>query len=224
MDGALIEFLRVLLRNPEILLWERFWLERNKDLDRELYGLVKWCNADLEFGLNVWNRNHFNPFRKAQWPWAEQTLYADWVKPITYQHQSGLVYVKEMQDFHRSLLRDFTAQEFTPVMYKLLGLNEAPWDGLVQAGMDPDTYVFGQCADAVRGVQGQVPVYMGIGVDAPRTQADQAICTPDIVYRSVLATYRAGGKGVIFAPNYASMKLSNLDGAARALVELGLKG
>ncbi|MFM7174992.1 MAG: NAD(P)-dependent oxidoreductase [Caldilinea sp.] len=108
VDGALIEFLRVLLRNPEILIWERFWLERNKDLDRELYGQVKWCNADLEFGLNVWNRNHFNPLRKAQWPWLEQTRYADWVKPITYQHQSGQVYVKEMSDFHRSLLRDLT--------------------------------------------------------------------------------------------------------------------
>lgn len=223
VDGALIEFLRVLLRNPEILIWERFWLERNKDLDRELYGQVKWCNADLEFGLNVWNRNHFNPLRKAQWPWLEQTRYADWVKPITYQHQSGQVYVKEMSDFHRSLLRDLTPQEFTPIMYKLLGLNEAPWDQLVQTGMDPDTYVYGQCADAVRGVQGKVPVYMGIGVDAPRVQADQAVCTPDIVYRSVLATYRAGGQGVIFAPNYASMKLSNLDGARRALRELGVE-
>jgi hypothetical protein len=223
VDGALIEFLRVLLRNPESLIWERFWLERNKDLDRELYGQVKWCNANLEFGLNVWNRNHFNPLRKAQWPWLEQTRYADWVKPITYQHQSGQVYVKEMSDFHRSLLRDLTPQEVTPIMYKLLGLNEAPWDLLVQTGMDPDTYVYGQCADAVRGVQGKVPVYMGIGVDAPRVQADQAVCTPDIVYRSVLATYRAGGQGVIFAPNYASMKLSNLDGARRALRELGVE-
>jgi len=223
VDGALIEFLRVLLRNPEVLIWERFWLERNKDLDRELYGLVKWCNADLEFGLNVWNRNHFNPIRKAQWPWDEQTRYADWVKPITYQHQSGQVYVKEMSDFHKSFLRDLTPQEFTPIMYKLLGLNEAPWEQLTQAGMDPDTYVYGQCADAVRGVRGKVPVYMGIGVDAPRVQADQAVCTPDIVYRSVLATYRAGGQGVIFAPNYASMKLTNLDGAARALRELGIE-
>ena len=223
VDGALIEFLRVLLRNPEILIWERFWLERNKDLDRELFGLVKWCNADLEFGLNVWNRNHFNPIRKAQWPWDEQTRYADWVKPITYQHQSGQVYVKEMSDFHKSILRDLTTQEFTPMMYKLLGLNEAPWDQLTQTGMDPDTYVYGQCADAVRGVAGKVPVYMGIGVDAPRVQADQAVCSPDIVYRSVLATYKAGGQGVIFAPNYASMKLTNLDGAAQALRELGLK-
>lgn len=223
VDGALIEFLRVLLRNPEVLLWERYWLERNKDLDRELYGIVKWCNADLEFGLNVWNRNHFNPIRKAQWPWAEQTRYADWVKPIVYQHQSGQVYVKEMTEFHKSILRDFTPHEMTPLMYKMLGLDEGPWETLVQTGLDPDTYVYGQCADAVRGVQGKVPVYMGIGVDAPRTQADQAVCTPDIVYRSVLATYRAGGRGVIFAPNYAGMKLTNLDGAARALTELGLK-
>ena len=223
VDGALIEFMRILFANPEVLLWERFWLERNKDLDRELYGQVKWCNPDLEFGLNVWNRNHFNPFRKAQWPWAEQTRYADWVKPITYQHQSGDVYQKEMLAFHKSLLRDFTPQEMTPFMYKLLGLQEAPWDQVVQAGLDPDTYVYGQCADAVRGVGNKIPVYMGIGVDAPRTRADQAICTPDIAYRSVHATYRAGGKGVIFAPNYASMKLTNLDGAAKALTELGLK-
>lgn len=222
VDGAAIEFLRVLLANPEVLLWERFWLERNKDLDRELYGQVKWCKPDLEFGLNVWNRNHFNPLRKAQWPWAEQARYADWVKPITYQHQAGQVYLKEMGDLHKSILRDFTPQEMTPLMYKLLGLHEAPWDDLLAAGMDPDTYVYGQCADAVRGVGGKLPVYMGIGVDAPRVHPQQARCTPDIVYRSVLATYRAGGKGVIFAPNYASMRLTNLDGAAQALTELGL--
>jgi hypothetical protein len=53
-------------------------------------------------------------------------------------------------------------------------------------------------------------------------QADQAVCTPEIVYESVLETYRAGGQGVIFSPNYASMKLSNLDGATRALKELGI--
>jgi hypothetical protein len=223
VDGAAIEFLRVLLANPEALIWERFWLERNKDLDRELYGLVKWCDPDASFGLNVWNRNHFNPIRKAQWPWEEQTLYADWVKPITYQHQSGLIYQKEMEDFHRSILRDFTPDELTPLMYKLLGLREAPWDRVVQEGMQPATYVGGQCADAVRGVAGKAKVYMGIGVDAPRSRADQAVCTPEIVRDSVLATYANGGEGVVFAPNYASMKLTHLDGAAAALRELGLK-
>jgi hypothetical protein len=222
-DGALIEFMRVVLRNPEVLIWERFWLERNKDLDRELYGIVKWCNPKLTFGLNVWNRNHFNPIRKAQWSWDEQTAYADWVKPITYQHQAGEIFAREMGYFARTIMHDFAMKEFVPAMYAILGLREAPIDEVVAAGMDPDTYVFGQCTDAVRGVGGKVPVYMGIGVDAPRVVAEQAVCTPDIVYHSVLATYRAGGSGVVFSPNYAGMNLSNLDGGARALEELGFK-
>jgi len=223
VDGALIEFLRVLLENPEILLLERHWLRRNKDLDRELYGITKWCNPDLEFGLNVWNRNHFNPIRKAQWPWAEVVDYADWVKPITYQHQAGQIYVKEMTDFHMSVLRDFTPQEFTPSMYKILGIDETAWDDLVSTGMGAKSYVGGQCRATVEALDGKLPVVMGVGVDAPRVCEDQAKCTPEIVYQSVLATYEAGGVGVIFSPNYASMNLRNLDGAARALEELGLK-
>lgn len=222
-DGSFIEFLRALYFNPEVLLWERFWVERNKDMDRELYGIVKWCDKELKFGLNVWNRNHLNPIRKAQWPWEEMTQWSDWVKPITYQHQSGGIYVNEMTQWHRSILRDVAPEEMTPIMYKLLGLDEAPWNEAVQTGFDPDTYVYGQCRDTVRAVRGKVDVYMGIGVDAPRSRADQAVCTPDIVRRSVLATYRAGGKGVVFSPNYAGMNLTTLDGAAQALDELGLK-
>ena len=90
-DGAAVEFLRTLYEHPEILAWERFWVERNKALDRELYGIVKRHGRELEFGLNVWNRNHLNPWRKAQWPWREQGQWADWVKPILYQHQTGSV-------------------------------------------------------------------------------------------------------------------------------------
>jgi hypothetical protein len=223
VDGAFVEFLRVLLRNPEVLVWERHWLQRSKDLDAELYGIVKWCNPKLSFGLNVWNRNHFNPIRKAQWAWEEQTAWCDWVKPITYQHQAGEVFMKEMGFFGSTLLKDFTAKEFVPAMYAILGLNEAPADKVIAAGLDPDTYVHGQCADAVRGVAGKAKVYMGIGVDAPRVRADQAVCTPDIVRRSVLATFRAGGEGIVYSPNYAGMNLSNLDGGSEALTELGYR-
>ena len=223
VDGALVQFLRVLFEQPEILLLERHWLRRNKDLDRELYGITKWCNPELHFGLNVWNRNHLNPIRKAQWPWAEVRQYADWVKPITYQHQAGQIYVKEMTAFHESVLRDFSAQELTPFMYRILGLNEPQWDDLISSGMGPASYVGGQCRATIEALEGALPVYMGIGVDAPRVSPEQAQCTPEIVYDSVMATYEAGGAGVIFSPNYASMKLSNLDGAARALRELGLK-
>ncbi|MDG2283668.1 MAG: hypothetical protein P8L45_11130 [Longimicrobiales bacterium] len=223
VDGALITILRTLLENPEALVWEKFWLERNKDLDRELYGLVKWCKPELPFGLNVWNRNHFNLIRRAQWPWAEQTRYADFVKPITYQHQAGEVWDRELSFYRTTLLRDFEPDEATRGLFRILGLNEAAFDQLVSTGMDPDTYVHGQCADALQGVDGDAQVYMGIGVDAPRTRPETATCSKDIVYRSVMATYRAGGHGVVLSPNYASMNLTHLDGVAEALDELGLR-
>ena len=221
-DGALIAVLRVLLDNPEALVWEKFWLERNKDLDRELYGLVKWCRPEMPFGLNVWNRNHFNLIRRAQWPWAEQTRYADFVKPITYQHQAGEIWARELAFLQKTILRDFEAGEATRGLFRILGLDEAPFEELVETGMDPDTYVHGQCVDALRGVDGKARVYMGIGVDAPRSRQETARCSRDIVYRSVMATYRAGGHGVVLAPNYASMHLAHLDGVRQALDELGL--
>ena len=221
-DGAFVTGLRVLLDNPEFLLFERHWIRRNKDLDRELHGVTKRCDPGLEFGLNVWNRNHFNPVRKAQWPWAETKDYADWVKPITYQHQAGGTYTKEMTQLHASLLRDLAPAEMTPLMYRILGLDEAPWDDLIGVGMAPASYVGGQCRATIEALDGELPVLMGIGVDAPRTSPDQAVCTPEIVYESVHAAYDAGAAGVIYAPSYASMKLTNLDGGARALAERGI--
>ena len=121
------------------------------------------------------------------------------------------------------MLRDFTPDEATTALFRVLGLHEAPFAQIVAAGMDPDTYVHGQCVEAVRGVEGRAKVYMGIGVDAPRTRPETARCSTDLVRRSVLATYRAGGDGVVLAPNFASMHLTHLDGVAQALDELGLR-
>lgn len=221
-DGALVEFLRVIYQNPEALLWERFWVERNKVLDRELYGIVKFCDPKLEFGLNVWNRNHLNPWRKAQWPWDEQTQWADWVKPIVYQHQSGGIFSDEWAPLLATVFRDLDPDQVIELAKAVLGLREAHWEDVVQTGFDPDTYVFGQARDTLDAVDGNVRVYMGVGVDAPRSREDQAVCTPDIVRRSVLASYRAGAHGVIYGPAYAGMNLASLDGGAAALRELGL--
>ena len=222
LDGPFVEFLRVLYRHPEALLWERFWVERNKALDRELYGIWKFCDPKLEFGLNVWNRNHFNPWRKAQWPWDEQTQWADWVKPIVYQHQSGGIFSDEWTPLLETVLRDLDPDQVIELAKAVLGLKEPRWDEIVQAGLDPDTYVFGQARDTLEAVGDRVRVYMGVGVDAPRSRADQAVSTPDIVRRSVLASYRAGAHGVIYGPAYAGMNLASLDGGAEALQELGL--
>jgi hypothetical protein len=222
-DGPLVAVLRAVYENPHALVWERFWVETNKALDRELYGIVRFCNPKLEFGLNVWNRNHLNPWRKAQWPWAEQAQWADWVKPIVYQHQTGGVLADELKPLLATIFGELDPDIVTEAIKASLGLGDQPrWSNLLTEGFDADSYVYGQAAETVASLGGRIPVYMGIGVDAPRSHPDQARCSPEIVHRSVLAAYRGGAAGVIFGPAYSGMNLTTLDGAASALRELGL--
>lgn len=216
-----VEFINLILYNPEILIWEKLWLENNKNLDKELYGLVKWINSDIEFGLNIWNRNHFSPLRKAQWPWDEVVDYCDWVKPITYQHQGGSIYTKEIDFWNKNIFR-YDNDKILGFFNEILNFETTNWDSLIEKGLDPDNYVFNQCMETVNGVNNKIPVYMGIGVDAPSYNPIQAKCTQKIVYESVKNSCKAGASGIIYSPNYNFMKFKNLDGSVKALKELNL--
>ena len=186
-----------------------------------MYGLVKWINSDIEFGLNIWNRNHFSPLRKAQWPWDEVVDYCDWVKPITYQHQGGSVYTKEIDFWNKNIFR-YDNDKILGFFNEILNFETTNWDSLIEKGLDPDNYVFNQCMETVNGVNNKIPVYMGIGVDAPSFNPIQAKCTPKIVYQSVKNSCKAGASGIIYSPNYNFMKFKNLDGSVKALKELNL--
>mgnify|MGYP001024964565 FL=1 len=215
-----IDFISVILENPEILIWEKLWLENNKNLDKELYGLVKWINKDIEFGLNVWNRNHFSLLRKAQWPWSEVLDSCDWVKPITYQHQGGVIYKKEMSWWTEKVLSKFEKNDVLKMFNKVLNMKTSSWDDLYSSGLSSNQYVSQQCLETVQGVSNSIPVYMGIGVDAPGYHISQQKCSPKIVYDSVISSYKSGASGVIYSPNYSFMNFYNLDGSVKALKKL----
>ena len=65
------------------------------------FGQVKWCNPDLEFGLNVWNQP-LQPLPQGAVAVGGTGAYADWVKPITLPAPVGPDHVKEMSDLHKS--------------------------------------------------------------------------------------------------------------------------
>jgi len=58
--------------------------------------------------------------------------------------------------------------------------------GLCRArpGLDPDTYVYGQCAEALRGVHDEAKVFMGLVHRAPRLRERSGAMHADIAYRS----------------------------------------
>jgi len=82
-DGVFVLLLRQLLRYPEVLLWEKLWLESHHGFYRELSGLVKFYDPDYEFGLGIWQViNTYNPYLRAQYDQSEYAPYAEWIKPV----------------------------------------------------------------------------------------------------------------------------------------------
>jgi ABC-type dipeptide/oligopeptide/nickel transport system permease subunit len=156
VDGTFVEFLRVLLRHPEVLIWERFWLERSKDLDRELHGDREEARSESRVRAERLEPQPLQPRAQGAMGLARADRLlrlgeADHLPAPGRRHPRSRRWSISRAD----ILKDFALQEFVPAMYRILGLDEAPIDSVIQAGMDPDTYVAGQCADAVRGVAGQ---------------------------------------------------------------------
>ena len=98
--------------------------------------------------------------------------------------------------FHQSILRDVTpAGNDTDHVQAASGSKRRPWDEIIQTGFDPDTYVYGQCL-ALSRRSGQGPMSTWASASTPRATARIRRSAPrTLSRRSVLATYRAGGKG-----------------------------
>src|SRR4029079_16600473 len=107
-------------------------------------------------------------------PGAEHAQWGDWAKPISYQPQSGGVFYDEWLPLLSGFLRDLDPDLVIELVKSVLGLKEARWADLLSTCLDPDTYVYGQCAETVAEVGDRARVYMGIGVDAPRNRPEQA--------------------------------------------------
>ena len=80
-DGYFVSFLRILLRFPEILQWEKMWADAHKAFAKDIYGIIKFLDEDREMGLGVWYRiTTTNPYLRAQYDYEEFIGACDWIK------------------------------------------------------------------------------------------------------------------------------------------------
>jgi hypothetical protein len=218
-DGAFISFWRLLLAYPEILAWEKLWSDGQHQLSREIYGTVKAADPAKEVGVHVYHELSFSPWYRAEQDYADLRQYHDWLKPVIYNNCAGPRFHTFVENLCRALFADATPAEVYPLMLKLLGLQEAPYEELPTAGFSAD-YVRRETARAVRGVGDAIPIYPGIDIDIP-TAAEESKCTPEGVRDAVKAAFAGGARGVVLSRKYSEMRLDNLAGAGQALRELG---
>lgn len=220
-DGVFVLLLRQLLRYPEVLMWEKMWLDSHHAFYRELAGLVKFYDTSLEFGIGIWQViNTYNPYLRAQYDQADYAPYADWFKPVLYHTPAGARFAEFAASWNAGVLADASPDGAYDALATLLGLDEfaAPRREAPMAGFKP-AYVKEWTARLIE--ETGKPVYPGIGVGVGHPGESKAI-TPEEVREGVHAGFEGGASGVMISRNYSEADLANLAAVGEALRERGL--
>jgi hypothetical protein len=119
------------------------------------------------------------------------------------------------------VFHDATPAEFLPFFYKIMDMNQGPYDQLPTSGLTAD-YVARETKRALEGVQGETKIYPGIDIDVPTAMTDKRT-NPDDVRASVRAAFGAGADGVVLSREYVEMWNANLTAAGDTLREIFAK-
>ena len=65
-DGYYVEFWRILLRHPELLVWETFWSDSMREMQREFSSTAKSVKPGIPVGYHIWQNISFNPIYRAE--------------------------------------------------------------------------------------------------------------------------------------------------------------
>ncbi|HVU36695.1 MAG TPA: hypothetical protein VHC95_00025 [Opitutales bacterium] len=219
-DGWFVQFFRILLNYPELLAWEKMWIDSRADVMAAIYQKVKSVKPALQVGWHIWHALSFSPFHRAELDYAPMAKYSDYIKPVLYANCAG----DRMRSFTNSVganvFGDVPRDELLDVFYKMLGLDEAPYAQISAKGFSSD-YVRRETRRCLDDAGPNVQVWPGIDVDVP-VPPGASQRTPEGVKNDVLAAFHGGATGVILSRNYAEMDPNNLAGAGAALKELGL--
>jgi hypothetical protein len=215
-DGVFVTLLRHLLLYPEVLMWEKMWLDAHQDMYAEISGLVRFFNPKNEVGLGIWQViNTYNPYAKAQYDQSAYAPYADWFKPVLYHTPAGARFANFADAWQKGVLADASPEGAYHALATILNLNDyiAPRDEAAMAGFKAD-YVRQWTANLIADTGKKV--YSGIGVGVGEGGASKDI-TPQEVKDGVHAAYDGGASGVLISRNYSEAELRNIEAVGEVL-------
>ncbi len=228
-DGALTTFLRLLMRHPEVLVWEREWALA---LEEALGGLAKAIKSVKPGALVGRHIDHqqstWDIFYRAAVSYGEMASTVDFLKPVVY-HDIAAPRVREwaVAQFGKSILADLSQPQVLDLFYAVFGLDaskEPALDAMMNGGFTPD-YVYRETRRCVDGVAGKARVFPGIGFDIPFHRKDAPPrphpSDPVVLGEAVKQTFRAGADGIVVCREYQEMRVPNLRAIGAALREMG---
>ncbi|MBN8636656.1 MAG: hypothetical protein J0M07_15110 [Anaerolineae bacterium] len=220
-DGVFVTLLRHLLHHPEVLMWEKMWLDAHQSMYHEVAGAIKFYDPKHEVGLGIWQIiNTYNPYLKAQYDQSDYGLYADFLKPVLYNTPAGARFMNFSDSWQKGVLADATPDGAYNALATILNLNEyiAPRSEATMAGFKPE-YVKDWTANLIADTGKKV--YSGINIGVGDAGASKEI-TPQEVKDGINAAFEGGASGILLSRNYSEAELRSLDAVGEVLKERGL--
>jgi hypothetical protein len=209
-----------LLEYPEILSWEKLWTDSYHEIRAQIYGIAKAIAPEKPVGWHIMHNNTLSPFYRAEEDFSRTRDYSDFIKQVVYNNCAGPRMAVFLDQLSTTLFHDAKPEDILPFYYKIMNYEEAPYRQLSTTGLSAD-YVLRETKRAIAGVNNEIPIYPGIDIDIP-TESDQKQTTPEDVRQAVKAAFAAGAPGVVLSRKYSEMKLANLSGAGKGLLEAGV--
>lgn len=222
-DGVFITLLRHLLHHPEVLMWEKMWLDAHQAMYAEVAGMIRFSDPRHQVGFGIWQLiNTYNPYLRAQYDQADYGNYADFLKPVLYNTPAGLRFSEFAKSWQKGVLADATPEGAYNALANVLGLEDyiAPLAESPAAGFTPD-YVRQWTANLIADTGGRCKVYPGIGAGVGDGGGGRPIL-PEDIKAATLAGFDGGASGVLISRNYSEAELRNLDAVGDALKERGM--
>jgi hypothetical protein len=239
-DGYYVEFWRILLRHPELLVWETFWADSMRETQREFYAKAKLIRPEIQVGFHLWQNIAFNPIYRAEQDYRPYTEYADFLKPVVYDNPAGERMTSYVNSLTQNVFGDLSRQQMLDFEYSVMDFKEKPYAEIIgrsasdyhsQLQEQPingtpggkferfsSDYVYRETRRAVDGVAGsQTRICPGLGIDVQLQNS-----TPESVRDSVQAIFRGGGTGLVISTSHAAMRPENLSAVGATLRELKL--
>jgi len=228
-DGALVTFLRLVMRHPEVLVWEREWALALEEAMAALARSIKAVKPDALVGRHIdHQQTSWDIFYRAAVSYGEMATTVDFLKPVVY-HDIAAPRVNRwlLGEFGKSLLADLSQAQTLDLYYAVFGLDasrEPALAAMMNGGFTPD-YVYRETKRCVDGVAGKARVFPGIGFDIPFHRKDAPPrphpSDPAVLAEAVKQTFRAGADGIVVCREYQEMRVPNLRAIGAVLRELG---
>ena len=221
-DGYFVEFWRLLVEWPEIILWDRLFDAAKHRVLAEVKAAVKRVRSSLQVGFHIEHVNSFNPIFRATRSYADLATRADFLKVVVYNNCGGERYAQFIRNVGSTVFRDVPKEELLRFNNHLLDYGEeAKLEDLATAGLSAE-YVLRETRRALAGVEGKCQVLPGIDIGIPTGKTSRK-ASPDDTHAAVAAAIKAGADGLILSRKYSEMNLANLAAAGRAAREATIR-